>query len=98
MDISELRKQIDHIDRQLVSLFQERMSVSAQIADDKKGKGLPVYDASRESELLESIAKMANPELEEYTVSLYQTILSLSRTYQEQIIAKAASSTDMEVH
>ena len=98
MNMTELREQIDCIDKELVSLFEQRMSVSAQIADCKKERALPILDAAREHALLEKIAQISDPELEKYTVSLYQTILSLSRSYQQHIINGSTSAPHMEVH
>ena len=33
MDLTEIRQQIDGIDQELVSLFCQRMNLSAQVAD-----------------------------------------------------------------
>ncbi len=82
MELSELRKDIDRIDRELVSLFLERMNVSADVAEYKKQNGLPVLDASRERALLSKVAELSGEEFEEYTRTLYSTILELSRSYQ----------------
>ena len=35
MDLSQLRQQIDTIDRQIVNLYEERMDVSRQVAEYK---------------------------------------------------------------
>ena len=59
MDIQELRGKIDAIDDQLVKLFAQRMAVAAQIADYKKGRGLPVLDARREQEKLDAVLRAA---------------------------------------
>ena len=36
MELSELRKQIDLIDEELVALFKKRMNVSADVAEYKR--------------------------------------------------------------
>ena len=51
MSIEELRKKIDAIDTQLVSLYRQRMAVSDEIGVYKRERGLPVYDAAREKVL-----------------------------------------------
>ena len=48
IDLSESRKEIDEIDRQLVELFERRMKVSADVAEYKKRTGMPVLDQGRE--------------------------------------------------
>ncbi len=82
MELQELRKQIDEIDRSLVELFIKRMSCSANVAEYKREHGLPVLDASRERALLNKVSELSGEEFEEYTRTLYSTILDLSRSYQ----------------
>ena len=84
MDISEIRKQIDTIDRQLVQLFAERMDTAAKIADYKKQNGLPIYVPAREREVLQTVAEQAGPEMANYTRVLYSMLFELSRSYQRK--------------
>ncbi|NLE12256.1 MAG: chorismate mutase [Clostridiales bacterium] len=87
MNLGELRKEINEIDRQLVELFSKRMAVSARIAEYKRECGMPVQDTDRERELLALIADLAGEELAEYAVELYTKILALSREYQKRLIS-----------
>lgn len=84
MDLLELRHQIDGIDNQLVALFKERMQLAADVAEYKRENGMPVLDASRERALLSKIAELSGEEFEDYTRTLYATILELSRSYQHK--------------
>ena len=84
MDISELRTQIDSIDKELVELFKKRMNVSADVAEYKRQNGMRVLDASRERALLAKVSELSGKEFEEYTRVLYATILDLSRSYQHR--------------
>ena len=86
MELTQLRDKIDKIDRELVALFEERMSVSAEVAEYKRRTGMPVLDAERESVLLGKIAELSGEQLEEYTLALYATILELSRSYQQRTL------------
>lgn len=90
MDIQELRGKIDAIDDQLVKLFAQRMAVAAQIADYKKGRGLPVLDARREQEKLDAVAAKAGPAMAAYTRNLYETLFRLSRDYQDRLQQESA--------
>ncbi len=85
MDLQELRKEIDRVDRQLVSLFEERMGLSEQVARYKIANHLPVLDAGRERQKLQSIADMLPEELKEYGVNLYSVIMELSRSSQTRL-------------
>ena len=96
MDIKELRKNIDEIDRELVDLFLRRMSISAEVAEYKREVGMPVLDPARERALLERVSEMSGEEFERYTRTLYSTILDLSRSYQHKKLDKT-SKTHLEI-
>lgn len=82
MDIKDLRNKIDLIDAEIVRLYVMRMSVSEQIAEYKKENGLPVLDSAREKALLDRVSSLAGKELEEYTRTVYESILATSREHQ----------------
>lgn len=84
MELKELREQIDRIDKELVDLFIQRMNVSANVAEYKKQNNMRVLDPSRERALLQKISELSGEEFEEYTRTLYSTILDLSRSYQHK--------------
>lgn len=90
MDLSEIRKNIDQIDEQLVSLFCHRMNLSAQVAAYKKANHMPIYVPAREREILNNVAEQSGPEMGIYVQTLYETIFELSRNYQS---IKNAEST-----
>ena len=84
MKLEEIRQEIDSIDKELVSLFIRRMNCASEVAEYKKEHNLPVLDASRERALLNKISDLSGEEFEEYTRTLYSTILALSRSYQHK--------------
>ena len=84
MDLSEIRQQIDEIDQELVGLFCRRMSLSAQVADYKKANNLPIFVPARERAILQKVAELAGPEMENYTRVLYSMLFELSRSYQSK--------------
>ena len=88
MKLEEYREKIDAVDEKLVALFAERMELSRAIAEYKKENGLPVLDASREKEKLNSAAEQSPAELREYTRRLYALLFELSRDYQRELIGK----------
>ena len=85
MDLTEIRQQIDGIDQELVSLFCQRMNLSAQVADYKKANNLPIFVPARERAILQKVAEMAGPEMENYTRVLYSMLFELSRSYQSKL-------------
>ena len=84
MDLKELRVEIDRIDDELVRLFCERMSISAQVADYKRANNLPIFHPGREREILQKVAEKAGPEMDNYTRVLYSMLFELSRSYQSK--------------
>jgi monofunctional chorismate mutase len=68
----------------MLQLFEQRMELSAQIADIKKNQGLAVFDAAREQQILDDIgAKLPEP-LQEYGKRLFRELMDLSKDYQKQ--------------
>ena len=84
MDLSEIRRNIDNIDEELVRLFCQRMALSAQVADYKKANNMPIYVPARERAILQSVAQQAGPEMADYTRVMYSMLFELSRSYQSK--------------
>lgn len=89
MDLQQLRAQIDAIDRQLVSLLEQRMDVSTGVAQYKQAHGLPVLDRSREAEKLASVRAMCRPETERLIADVFESVLAASRARQTGLIQEA---------
>ena len=86
-ELSDLRAQLDGIDREMVALFEKRMEISRKVAETKKAKGLPVLDQSREEQvLLSRCGYLADKTLTAETRALYQEIMRLSRGVQEKLL------------
>ena len=56
MDLLSLRKQIDEIDDQLIPLLMKRMDIAKEVAAYKVEHSIPVLNAEREQEILDSVA------------------------------------------
>ena len=83
-DLSIIREKINNIDNQLVDLWKNRMELCLSVAEYKKENNLPVLDANRERELLDRVAGLAGDNLDVYSRVLYETIMSISRSYQHK--------------
>ena len=86
MELNELRIQLDQIDRQMVSLFEQRMRVCEDVARWKMANDRPVLDASREKEKLQAVADQLPEDLQEYGMSLYSLLMELSRSSQTRLM------------
>ncbi len=57
--LKEKRKKIDLIDRELLSLFNQRLRIAWEIGKIKKQMGTKIYDPKREKEVLRQL-KLTN--------------------------------------
>ena len=85
-DLSTIRERINEIDNKIIELWKERMETCLSVAQYKKENNLPVFDEEREKELLDRIKNMAGDALGDYSVSLYETIMEISRSYQQKYL------------
>lgn len=85
MDFKKIRNDIDSIDSELISLFEKRMELAAEIGRYKLENNLPILNKEREEEILNAVVSCVKPELGEYAKALYETIFSISRSYQQSL-------------
>ncbi len=86
-DLKTLRGKIDGIDRQLASLFEQRMEVCRNVGEYKLANGLPVLDAAREREVLSSKAELTqNAEMKPYLNVFFENIMAQSRALQRKLV------------
>ncbi len=85
--LEELREQIDRIDRQIVSLYQERMEVAAEVAEHKIETGKKVFDREREERKLADLTALGNTPFDKHGIrELFEQIMSMSRKRQYQLL------------
>ena len=87
MDLKELRKEIDAVDREIVALFEKRMEISERIAEYKQQAGLPVRDETREAEKIAQVQNLTRTDFgRKHIEELYTLLFALSRKLQEEKI------------
>lgn len=86
MELKDYRDQLDTIDAQLLALFQQRMAIVQQVADYKKAHEIPILASGREQEILERVRQNSSEELAPYAQTLFETLLSVSRAYQQTLL------------
>ncbi len=84
MSLEDLRKQIDRVDEQIVRLIAERMRTAQEIGQEKRQRGLPVEDLSREQEVLARVREIAEREKisVEGVEAIYRRIINLSKSVE----------------
>ena len=89
-DLSDIRKDIDAIDKKLLELFETRMELTAQVAAYKQSVGMPVLDPVREREKLDTLSALAKkPENRDSIRRLFESVMAVSRSQQKQILETA---------
>lgn len=97
VDLMESRKQIDEIDRQIVELFEKRMSVAGNVADYKLATGKPILDRKREEEKIASLSAITEDSFNKKCVSeLFTQIMAMSRKLQYQKLESRAGDSRLE--
>lgn len=87
MNLEELRKEIDAVDRQIVELFEKRMEISERFAAYKKKAGLPIQDKAREQEKIKQVQGLTHTHFNrQHIEELYTLLMSLSRKLQEELV------------
>ena len=94
-NLTQLREQIDAVDKQIVELFEQRMQISADVAKYKISIGKKVFDKEREQAKLASLKAMAHNDFNRHGVEeLFQQIMAISRKRQYQLLTKNGVGTE----
>lgn len=87
MDLNQLRENIDDIDKQILSLFKQRMKLCKDVADYKKLHSMPALQEGREMQVIDRIKKLtADSSLENGTAALFTTIMDISKLLQNRTL------------
>ena len=87
--MSEIRKDIDRIDRQILQLLTERMECSKKVAEYKRANGKAVFDPVREKQILDSLSARAG-EYGKAVRMIYSTVMEQSKALQYPYVENAA--------
>jgi len=86
-ELEKLRQEIDEIDKEMTALFEKRMEIAKKIAEYKQNNNLPIFDESREKEVIKkNIEKLNNKDLANELKEFYSTIFRLSKDIQKKYI------------
>ncbi len=86
-DIKDSRAEIDALNRELVDIFCRRMDLAADVAAYKEAHGLPVFDRTREREILADMADMAGEEYRYYAKVFFTVMMDLNKARQASLLA-----------
>ena len=82
--LEDLRREIDSLDKQLVTLLGQRAELVQQIGHRKADTGTPVFDPGRERDVLERVTAInPGPYEDEHIQAIYREIMAASRSLEE---------------
>ncbi|MDD4688465.1 MAG: shikimate kinase [Eubacteriales bacterium] len=81
MDLKQVRKEIDQVDKELSQLYDRREELTRQVSKCKKGTSSPILNVERENEILDKWAKN-NP----FKRKFFMNLMTLSRNLQTKVM------------
>lgn len=83
LSLTQLRSEIDRIDRELFALIAQRMALAGEIGNHKRDRGLPIRDPVREAQLKARLKEFATGVLEpRHVEELAAVLIRISRDLQ----------------
>lgn len=83
MSLDDLRRSLDRIDNEVMSLLAQRASIILQVADFKKQHGGPVYDPARENAIIARLSHLNPGPLPAATLErIYRKIIEEMRNFE----------------
>ena len=84
----KLRDEIIDLDQEIIKLLEDRLDVARKVGEFKFAHGLNLTHPKREQEVVERLkSKADDPFLKNYVDQIYESIFTLSKKVQVQIIA-----------
>jgi chorismate mutase/prephenate dehydratase len=86
-ELNDIRIKINDIDKKMVELFEERLTIVSEVAAYKKQNNLKIFDKEREKEVIKRASSyLKNNEHEKYLNVFMDELMTLCRQYQIDII------------
>ena len=81
-DLKNTRQEIDGIDDMLANILRQRLEIVDRVAKVKREKGLPVFDANREGEILDRVSAIVGAGCEKEVREVFSALFAASRARQ----------------
>ncbi|MBI1953096.1 MAG: chorismate mutase [Candidatus Omnitrophica bacterium] len=89
MTLPQLRKRIDAVDREILSLLNRRATLAQRVGRIKERLGRPIFDGRREQEVLRRLARLnAGPLPPGAIGKIFREVLRASRALERSKAAK----------
>ncbi len=88
-DLTELRRELDKVDKQLAALFEERMKLCGEVAEYKIENNRKVFDREREEAKLNAVRDLVEGDINKKGVAeLFTQLMSISRKLQYRMLSE----------
>ena len=88
-ELENLREKIDTIDKEMITLFEKRMDIVADIAAYKIKNNLPVLNQNREDIVVSKVkSTVKNKDYADGAADLIKDIMEISKKFQQKLISK----------
>ncbi len=87
--LTELREKIDEVNEGLIKLLKYRFEITTKVAEYKKQKGLPIFDAEREEQVYTKLYQLASEYQlnRDFVLTFFRMIIEEASKQQEKIIS-----------
>ena len=96
MELQEIRNEIDRLDKQIQSLFEERMLLCQDVARYKKAHNMPVFQAGREQQILDRVEQNAKEGLGLASRTMFANMMSISSQLQQKMLLAAEPEPELK--
>lgn len=97
-DLSDYRREIDQLDKELVSLFERRMNVVKKVAQFKKENNLEVFHKDRENIVFEkAIACLKDKSYTDEVIKFMNATMEIGKHVQKRIINNDKNFSELEI-
>ena len=87
--LEQARMIIIEVDREIAVLWEKRMQAVKMVVEYKMEHQLPVFDGTREKEVIERNSSLIQDEqLKSYYVETLQMMMEISKKYQREIMER----------
>ena len=88
----DAREKLNSIDSKMAKLFEERMEAVREVAEYKAEHALPVFDASREAEIIKNNSSfIKNEDVKAHYIDFLKNNIKISRSYQVELYPELSS-------
>ncbi len=85
--LSDARSRINEIDAKMAELFLERIEAVEDVAEYKKERGLAIFDANREKEVLaRNLERIEDVQKQSYYVEFQKNVMNVFKQYQRKLV------------